>query len=497
MRPKTVFLPALAATLGVAGAAVGAADPPRETPDELEAVLEDRAPGKNAWKGDLSGMQKRRMIRVLVPHNRTFFFYDGLQPRGIAYEWMNKFGDTLNEGKPTNARTHMVFLPTSRDRFIPDIANGYGDIAIAGLTVTATREKHVDFVPYGATVNEIVVTGPGAPALKSIEDLSGRPVFVRRSSSYYESLAALNARLKAAGKPPVKIKVADEELEDEDILELVHAGVVPITVVDGYIAKLWVKMLPKIRVHEELVTRKDARVGPVIRKGSPELMAAVTEFMKTHGPGTTFGNVVIQRYARDNPWVRNPGMTEDLQRFQEALPIFQKYAKQYDFDHLLIAAQAYQESRINQKLKSSAGAVGIMQIKPATAADPNVGIPDVQNMDANIHAGVKYLRFVSDRYFGDAKFDELNRHVFAFAAYNAGPARIQQLRTKAEKQGLDPNKWFNSVEIVAGREIGREPVDYVRNILKYWVAYRLALETEDDAEPQERKKKTATATAAR
>ena len=242
-------------------------------------------------------------------------------------------------------------------------------------------------------------------------------------------------------------------------------------------------MLTNIRLHADLVTRKDANLGPIVRNESPELKKALDSFMKTHGPGTKFGNVIIQRYTRDNRWVRNPGATEDLRRFEQALPFFQKYAKQYDFDHLLIAAQAYQESRINQKLKSSAGAVGVMQIKPTTAADPNVGIKNVQAMDANIHAGVKYLRFVSDRYFSDAKFDELNRHLFAFAAYNAGPARIQQLRTSATKQGLDPNEWFDNVEIVAGKNVGREPVDYVRNILKYWVAYRLALGLDNDPSP--------------
>jgi membrane-bound lytic murein transglycosylase MltF len=285
-------------------------------------------------------------------------------------------------------------------------------------------------------------------------------------------------------RPPVQIKLADEHLEDEEILELTNAGAVPITVVDAYIANLWAPVLSNIRVHADLITRKDARMGPIVRSDNPEFKKALTEFMRTHGPGTTFGNVLIQRYTRDNRWVRNPSKTEDVRRFQQALPFFQKYAKQYEFDYLLIAAQAYQESRINQKLKSPAGAVGVMQIKPTTASDPNVRIEDVSSMESNIHAGVKYLRFVSDRYFSDAKFDELNQHVFAFAAYNAGPARIQDLRVIAAKEGLDPNEWFNSVEIIAGRKIGRETVDYVRNILKYWVAYHFALDVDDDEQPR-------------
>jgi membrane-bound lytic murein transglycosylase MltF len=473
-------LNALVATGCVASAAAQPAEPQSAPQLEVESILANRSPGKVAWKGDLSGMRERRLIRVLVPNNRTFFFYDGLQPRGLAYEFMTEFVNTLNAGKSTNARVYAVFLPSARNRFVPDIVNGHGDVAVAGLTVTAAREQQVDFISYDLTMNEIVVTTANVPALGSVEDLAGRKVFVRRSSSYYESLVALDTRLRAAGKASVQIKLADEHLEDEEILELTHAGVVPITVVDAYIAKLWAPVLPNIRLHADLILRKDAHLGPIVRNDNPELKKALGAFMKTHGPGTTFGNVVIQRYTRDNRWVRNPGTTEDLRRFKEALPYFQKYAKQYQFDHLLIAAQAYQESRINQRLKSPAGAVGIMQIKPATASDPNVRIANVSAMDSNVHAGVKYLRFVSDRYFSDAQFDELNRHVFAFAAYNAGPARVQELRTIAAKEGLDPNQWFNNVEIIAGRKIGRETVDYVRNILKYWVAYHLALDLDED-----------------
>ena len=219
----------------MASAAAQPAEPQPATPLEIEAMLQDRSLGKVAWRRDLSEMRQRRLIRVLVPNNRTFFFYDGLQPRGLAYEFMTEFVDKLNAGKSTNGRLYLMFLPSARDRFIPDIVNGYGDVAIAWLTVTASREKAVDFISYDLSMNEIVVTRANAPALGSVEALAGRKVFVRRSSSYYESLTTLNTRLQAAGKPPVQIKLADEQLEDEDIA---HAGVVPITVIDAYIAKL-------------------------------------------------------------------------------------------------------------------------------------------------------------------------------------------------------------------------------------------------------------------
>jgi membrane-bound lytic murein transglycosylase MltF len=435
------------------------------------------------WTGDLDGMRNRGYIRVLVPYNQSFFFFDGLQPRGMAYEFMTEFGNEIARADKGAIKTRIEFIPVSREHFVSDVVAGRGDVAMAGLTITPERERQVDFVPYEKTIQEVVVLGAGAPALHSLDELSGQRVYVRKSSSYYESLLQLNARLKTAGHRPVRIVLADENLEDEDILDLVNAGVVQITLCDRYIASTWAPVLTNLRVRTDLVARADAHLGPVVRKTSPQLKAALEAFVKTHGPGSTFGNVLIKRYTSANAWIRNPNATEERQRFDEALPFFEKYADQYGFDHLLIAAQAYQESRIDQKLESPAGAVGVMQIKPATAADANVGVPDIQRLEDNIHAGVKYLRFVADRYFSDAHFDELNRHVFAFAAYNAGPARIQKLRQQAIKEGFDGDRWFNNVEIIAARDVGREPVDYVRNILKYWVAYRLAHEQQEEDSP--------------
>jgi membrane-bound lytic murein transglycosylase MltF len=468
------------ATKGPASASQASKTP---TQGALTDVLGEKPAYDVPWSGDLAGMRQRGYVRVLVPYNRTFFFYDGLQPRGFAYELMTEFGKQLAKQEKDAVKTHIVFLPVQRDQFVSRIVAGRGDIAMAGLTLTADRAQQVAFVPYEKRVQEIVVTDSTTATPSSVEELSGKRVFVRRSSSYYQSLKSLNERLRALGRKPVQILEANENLETEDILELVNAGVVQYTICDRYIARTWAGVLPNVRIHENLVTRADAEVGPIVRKQSPELQAALAAFIATHGPGTTFGNVIFKRYTSENTWIRNPNASDERQRFDQALPFFEKYAKEYGFDHLLIAAQAYQESRIDQSLKSGAGAVGVMQIKPGTAADASVGIPDVRTLDNNVHAGVKYLRYISDRYFSDAHFDDLNRHVFAFAAYNAGPARVQKLRTEAGREGLDPNQWFNNVEIVAARDVGREPVEYVRNILKYWVAYQLAQEQATDSPP--------------
>jgi membrane-bound lytic murein transglycosylase MltF len=173
------------------------------------------------WTGDLDGMIKRRAIRVLVPYSRTHYFIDKGVQRGLAYEMGKKFEDDLNlKLKTGNLRVHVVFIPVSRDQLLPDLVAGKGDVAAASLTITPEREKLVDFgTPTFKDVSEIVVTGPRSPAIASVDDLSGQEVFVRTSSSYHESLVALNARFRSQGKKEAVLKPAPETLEDEDLLK--------------------------------------------------------------------------------------------------------------------------------------------------------------------------------------------------------------------------------------------------------------------------------------
>jgi membrane-bound lytic murein transglycosylase MltF len=265
----------------------------------------------------------------------------------------------------------------------------------------------------------------------------------------------------------------NEDLETEDILELTNAGVYPITVADDHMVDLWSQVLEDIRPHPDVVLKAGTDIAWAIRRDSPELKGFLNEFVRKNRQGTLTGNMLIKRYLQRPDWIKNPGNRRDAERFQSMVELFRKYGEQYDFDYLMVTAQAYQESGLDQSVKSRAGAIGVMQLLPSTARDKNVGISDITALENNIHAGVKYMRFILDRYFKDAEMDELNRHLFAFASYNAGPARVAGLRRKAEQMGLDPNRWRGHVEVVAARDIGRETVTYVGNILKYYAAYRL------------------------
>jgi len=199
------------------------------------------------------------------------------------------------------------------------------------------------------------------------------------------------------------------------------------------------------------------------------------------------GNMLIKRYYKNTRWIRNPTTSAEQKKLDSLKTLFKKYANKYDFDWLKIAAIAYQESGFDQNKKSAAGAVGIMQVRPATAADRNIRISDVNDLENNIHAGVKYLGFLRDRYFSDPHISSADRVNFTFAAYNAGPAKVNALRRKAVKLNLDPNKWFFNVEHVARRVIGRETVQYVANINKYFIAFKSAEQIKEERSIQLKK----------
>ena len=302
---------------------------------------------------------------------------------------------------------------------------------------------------------------------------------MRRSSSYYDSLLSLNETFSAAGKTPVKIRLADENLEDEDLLEMLNAELIPAVIIDDHKAKLWEQVFEQITVHHEIAVREGGTVAWALRQNSPQLLALVNDFAKGHRAGTLFGNILLNRYLRSAKWVTNPGSKAQMARFRATVDLFKQYAGRYELDWLLVMAQAYQESTLDQRMRSQVGAVGVMQLLPSTAAGSPINLPDIHKLEDNIHAGTKYLRYITDHYFSDSEINSVNKTLFAFAAYNGGPNRIARLRRKAKEQGFDPNMWFKNVEVIAAREIGQENVQYVSNIYKYYIAYKLITERQE------------------
>lgn len=431
------------------------------------------------WKGDFQQMTERREIRVLTVYSKTFYFLDKGKQRGITYEFIKEFGEFVNKkiGSET-LKVKVVFIPVKRDQLLSKLIEGYGDIAAANLTITPKRQEIVDFsIPAASKVSEVVVTHSSHPPLENALQLTGQEIYVRKSSSYYESLLQLNRMFEKTGQKPVKLTFADESFEDEDLLEMVNAALIPAVIVDSHKAQLWVKVLENIQVHEDAAVRTGGKIAWAIRKNSPQLKAVADEFIKKHKQGTLFGNMMINRYLKSTKYVKNSVSKEEMKKFNSMVDLFKLYANEYDFDYLMLGAQAYQESGLDQSKKSPAGAIGVMQLLLSTAKDRSVGIPDIHILERNIHAGTKYMRYLYDRYYKNEPMADVDKMLFCFAAYNAGPANVRKIRNKTKEMGLDPNIWFHNAEVGAARIIGRETVQYVSNIYKYYIAYKLVLDS--------------------
>jgi membrane-bound lytic murein transglycosylase MltF len=427
--------------------------------------------------GDLDGMRKRHVIRVLVVPSRSGFFYDRGIPHGIFYEAFNEFQRFANQKLKTGAvKITVGFIPVRPEQLERALLDGVGDVIGYGVVVTPEREKVALFTtPIATNVKQVIVTGPKATPVSTLEDLSGKEVFVNPLTVYYENLQRLSQEFQKAGRSPILVKAADPNLTDEDLLEMVNAGLVPATVTLNARAEFWSQVLPQLTLHPNVVLKEEGQLAFVTRKDSPQLRQLLDEFVHGRQIGTSFGNTLLRRYLQNTKWVKDATSTEEMKKYQEYVRYFQKYAAEYDFDYLMLVAQGYQESLLDQSKRNPSGAVGIMQVIPKYAAAAPISIPNVDSAQYNIQAGAKMLRQIADTYFKDNKLDPTNKTLMVFAAYNAGPNRIVRLRKKAAIEGLDPNQWFGNVELVVAKDVGQETVQYVSNIYKYYVAYKLTL----------------------
>jgi len=437
-------------------------------------------PRVQARTGDFDAMLKRRAIRILVVPSKTYFFLDRGDTLGLTAEIGREFEKWINKRHAKGPYDiKVVFVPTQRDRIFQALRDGKGDIAAAMLTVTPDRAAVVDFAaPWTTNVKEVLVTGPFAPAITTLADLSGQKVMVRASSSYYTHLVAFNARLKAESRAPVITVNADEHLEDEDLMQMVAGGLLPWAIVDEPKAKLWARILKGVTVHSDVALNEGGEIAWAIRKNSPLLKREIAAFVSER---RKFAEDLGAQYLYDGRIVRNALAADQLDKFKALIGFFKTYGERYRVDPYILAAQGFQESAFDQKLRMKSGAVGIMQMKPSTARE-ELGINDiVTHAEDNIHAGAAYLRFLVNKYLNDPTIPEREKVLMTLAAYNAGPGNLKKFRDKARAQGFDPNLWFDNVEQGAAAVVGQETVQYVGNIYKYYIAYSRLLAAEPQA----------------
>jgi membrane-bound lytic murein transglycosylase MltF len=439
------------------------------------------------WHGDLDGIvaERARLLRLLTVFEPMHYLVDGRRQAGLTVEAARAFEKFLNQrmGKTRAAdRIRIILVPVRRDQIIAFLRDGRGDIAAANLTITEERLADVDFSdPLATGAFEVVVTGPSANPVNSLDELSGRPVFVRRSSSYFESLQHLNRDLDDRGLAPASIVEVDEILDDGAILKLVQQGQLPTTIVDAHKADFWVNFFPDLVWNDEVRPREDGQIAWAVQKNAPRLLEEINAFVKTNKKGTLTGNVLINRYMKNTDWLEALEDRLVNQRLDSLKALFQEKAAMYDLDWRRLAAQSFQESGFDQSRRSSRGAIGLMQLMPATARE--MGFDDISTADANVEAGAKYMRHVIDTYFSDVennpgvdrKVAEEEAYATALAAYNAGPTRISRLRRTAESRGVDSRRWFDQMELIVAREVGSEPVKYVQNVMEYSIQLQLTL----------------------
>ncbi|EDM25542.1 amino-acid abc transporter binding protein [Lentisphaera araneosa HTCC2155] len=428
--------------------------------DKKLATWEDIKHGKN--------------LRILVTPSRTNFFIAKDKARGFEYEMFEELEKDLQKSLELK-NFQVTYIPVAHNKLISSLMQGYGDVAAALLTITPERQKLIDFSsPYFQGISEVLLRHKSAPPVKSMEDLSGKEVFVADGSSYLSSLKKLNRRLASENIAPVNIITLDE-LNTGDVLELLNTGLFHYTFADHNLAELWKSVLPNILIDPEIQIGKNKEIAWAIRKNSPQLKAHLDRFAQKHRQGSLLGNIFFKRYYQRPYWVDN-ALLSNLGKLEKYKKFFQEAAEKYDLNWVFLAMQAYQESSLNPNAKSHAGAIGIMQLLPSTAKD--MGVKDIYDPYQNIMGGAKYLDWIRARYFSDLPKDE--QLCFYLAAYNAGFRTVQNWRKDAKSLGYNPNIWFGHVEHVALQKTGLEPVRYVSNITKAFTAisqyYKIAAE---------------------
>lgn len=430
------------------------------------------------YTGDWDEIQKHKALRLLVVYNKSGYFYDKGRPKGYVAEAANELDIYLNKLLKTKERQFKVaVIPVAPSQLQKYLEDGRGDVIASVVMVTPEREKLVDFtIPMATNTRLIVTTNRTAPAINSLDDLAGKEIYANPLSVAYTALQELSQKLKQSGKAEIDVRASDPNLTEEDLLEMTNAGLIPATVTFAFRARMWSAVLPDLVVHDNVVLKENGVVAWALRKNSPQLKAVLDKFLENHNTGSTFGNIMMKRYYKDSKFVKNSTSSAEIKKFEEYVKYFKQYGAEYDFDYLMLAAQGYQESLLEQNRVSPRGAVGVMQVMPKYAAANPINIKDVRTAQNNIHAGAKMLAQITKTYFNDPAITPTNKTLFTFAAYNAGPSRIVRLRKEAAANGLDPNKWFGNVEIAVANDIGRETVEYVSNIFKYYVAYKMTLQ---------------------
>lgn len=443
--------------------------------------------------GDWDVISRQRVLRVAVPYSRTYFFQSRHHTLGLSSEMLAELESYLNNTFQTGDQPVAVLaVPMDPDQLLPAVTQGLADLAMGDITITAERLTQVDFIGFkGVEQHDIVIGGPRSPAINTLADLAGRVISVRRGSPYLESLNKLNERLSKAHKQTVEIRQIPDELDDADLLDMLNAGLVSFAVMDDRKARLWRPVYPQIQPWPQLRLSPARRVGWAIRKDNPLLARVLMGFGDLAGKEQEAAERFAS-YQHTQGLLAPARDATELNKVNQIYPLLARYGQQYHFDPLLLLATGYALSGLDQQRVSADGPVGVMQVMPTTGDAMQAG--NIHELEGNLHTATKYLAELRQRHFTQPGISERNQMLFALAAYRLGPVLLSRMRDLASARGLDDCQWFGEVEWVIADELGNDTVQYMRNILKYYVLYDLLLNKQQILAPTESTSETPTST---
>lgn len=437
---------------------------------------------------DLAQIRASRELKVLVNQSRNSSGEVKGESYGVEYHRLRAFEHYLNARARDGQELRLKLIPKSKEQLIGALQRGEGDLVAPGelLDPVSTRGVSASDAVM-ARVPLVLVGRKGDRGFARVEQLSGRTVALAAGSAAADTLHEINQRLALRKHAPVKVEWIDPSLAVEDVLEMVQAGVLPLTVVELPIAERWSKILPKLQIQRRVTLTAPEDMHWYMRRDAVMLHASVDRFLQDYrAPADQDAN--FQRIYRRLYKIHYPLARANRQRLSTLRPVLQRHAEAQNLDWLNLAALAFKESSLNPAARGSGGAHGLMQITPGAAQ--RVGIKDINSVDGNVQASARYLALIRRKFFSSNQLNERERMAFVLAAYNLGPERVQAMRAEARRRGLNHNQWFFQVERVALEQVGMGPVSYVSSVNKYFLAFdreRVALESTRTGKVKDRK----------
>ncbi|MEJ5861703.1 transglycosylase SLT domain-containing protein [Pseudomonas farsensis] len=426
---------------------------------------------------DLQQIRASKVLRVLVNQSRNSSGEVKGEPVGVEYYRLRALEHSLNARVADGQQLTLKIIPRAKEQLLGALLRGEGDLAAPGelLDPSLVQGAHAS-APVLDQVPLLLVGRKGERSYSRADQLSGRTIALTSASAAGAAIQVINQQLALRKRAPIKVEWVDPTLAVEDVLEMVQAGIYPLTVVERPIAQRWARVMPRLRLDSKVQLAHPQALRWYVRNDAPLLQVAVDRFLATYrAPDNQ--DAAFERIYRRQYRVHNPLARQDRQRLAAVRAVLQKHGGEQQIDWLNLAALAFKESTLDPKARGAGGAHGLMQITPSAAQ--RVGVSNIGTVDGNVQASARYLALIRRKFFASPQINERERMAFTLAAYNLGPERVQAMRAEARRRGLNGNQWFFQTERIAMEQVGMGPVSFVNSVNKYFLAFnreRAALE---------------------